>query len=391
MKTSGDYRPTSNATTTDPGGSASGVASALTGPERVLVQDNLGAQNTSALSSGQKTQGVAVSNWTLASGLALPATAHLMTMTIVLRASRSFDGGANTHKVNCRFKNPDGSWSANASTDISQNTGLTNFTTVLDRNVDNLFTPAYVLGPTFVVEAWFSAGPDAMTAATMSLDVMLVRFGYIDDYNTDLVLLPYFVDNARGAAEPLWSNPTFALTENSQGANVQLFNSAIDATAWLWAMYAAQPTLLSLSMVEIQHRVRYQNVTNPGTAVGGVGGPRARWTWLWADGWGQATGGPTPPVPIYTQFGSVQGATNQTWPFPIDVWGEFGTTIADADLSWVGTALKNGKFGQGLVYSFNTTYSSQRLNFYADVARIRVRFMAAVAGGRKALFFRGIP
>jgi hypothetical protein len=328
----------------------------------------------------------------LISGTALPTTAHVMTMTITLRAQHSFEGGSTAHAFNIRYKNPDGSWSTNRSQAVNVNVGYANYDIVSAINVDGLFTPAYVLGPTFVVEAWISCGsPDGMAAGVMLMDVVKVKFDYVDDYNTDVVLLPYFVDNARGASEPLWSNPTFALVQDSSGANVQLYQSTINLTAWLWAMYAAIPNLTSLSHMEIQHRVRYQNVTNPGTAVGGIGGPRAQWTWLWANGWGLSTGGPTPPVPIYTQQGQVSGPSNQTWPFAIDVWGDYAQIVTDADLTWVGTALKDGKFGQGLVYTFNTTYSSQRLNFYVDVARIRIRYMASAGAAGGSLLFRMSP
>jgi hypothetical protein len=196
-------------------------------------------------------------------------------------------------------------------------------------------------------------------------------------------MLPTYVENARGGTEPLWTNPTFALTEDSSPAQQQLYLSTVNLSAWLWAIFPALPDLVSLSHVEIEHRVRYQNQTNPGTAVGVGGRPRCQWTWLWADGWG-VTGG---PIPIYTNQGQTSGAGTQTWPFAIDVWGVYGPTIvADAALTWAGNAFKIGRFCQALVYTFNTTYSSQRINFHVDVVRLKVRYMK-----KRSAFFRSIP
>ena len=385
MKTSGEYRPTSQAQVANPGGGANGSA-ALTGPERVLVQDNNGAINSGDITAFTKSFGVDVSNWTLNSGNALPATAHLMNITIIGRANCTFVTGVPSLTLRARYKFPDGSWSGVIGVTVNTNTAFADYV-VATIDVDNVFDTAYVLGPTFVVEMWWeNNNSNPIPINGVQIDVVKVKFDYIDSYNNVVTMLPTYMNNFRGTTEPLWTNPTDALTENSVAASVQLFTSTIDLTAWLWGNYAAIPNLTSVSQVRITHRVRYQNQTSPGTSVN----PTVRWTWLLVDGWG-TTGG---PIPIYVNSRQLSQTGTVKWPFAIDVWGKYANniTVPDTDLAWIATALQAGKFGAALVYTFPTTYSSQRLNFYVDVQEIEVRYTGGPPGGTaRGLFFRGIP
>jgi hypothetical protein len=237
-----------------------------------------------------------------------------------------------------------------------------------------------------VVEVWITGGsPDGLSPGVMQMDHVLVTFDYVDDYNTTEVLLPTTIDNARGGTEPLWNNPTFALVEDSSGAHQQLYQSTVNLTAFLCCLFPARPDLISLSYLKVTHRVRYQNVTNPGTHVN----PTVRWTWTIADGW-IATGG---PVAIYTNFDQKSQTGTVKWPFGIDVWGVYANTMLfdEASMVWAGAALKAGKFTHSLVYTFPTTYSSQRLNFIVDVAKVEFRYMATLASSKRGLFFRMTP